>query len=216
MKRNATMIVLVIVAILIINQLDLFTDSTRLAEFISGNRDYAPVLFVALWIFRLVLFIPGVTLMILGGVFFEPFPSILLSIVGMVLSETVVYLFATVFSYGKLTNRIERKYPELKKMLEKYNYRFLALGILNPVAPTDVICYLSASIGVSYWLYIATVIVANIPLMILYSYFGISVGHSVVGIVLTVLSFVLITAISMKIWHDLKVRGGAGHPFVHR
>lgn len=34
---------------------------------------------------------------------------------------------------------LERKYPELKKLLETYNYKFLALGMQQNIIPRAVI-----------------------------------------------------------------------------
>ncbi|MDJ1630167.1 hypothetical protein QNN00_00345 [Bacillus velezensis] len=70
--------------------------------------------------------------------------SILLSMAGLFISETLVYLFSRKFASEKTTQLLEDKYPDLKVLLEAYNYKFLALGMICPAAPTDVICFLSA------------------------------------------------------------------------
>jgi uncharacterized membrane protein YdjX (TVP38/TMEM64 family) len=68
----------------------------------------------------------------------------------------------------------------------------LALGIICPIAPTDAICYLSAAAGLNYKTYIFTIILANIPLMLIYSFVGISVSDSLFGTTLVILSVMLI------------------------
>lgn len=142
LKKKITIVSIWILFIYILKQNHLFSlDMDTLKQFISGNTKYAMLLFVALWVVRLLIFIPGVTLMILGGICFDPIVGFLLSMVGMILSETVVYIFSRIFSNEKIIQYLERKHPELKTSLESYNYKLLALGIICPIAPTDAICF---------------------------------------------------------------------------
>jgi uncharacterized membrane protein YdjX (TVP38/TMEM64 family) len=200
------MIAIWILSIFLLKENHLLTfDLGGLKKFVSGNANYAMLVFVAFWLVRLLIFIPGATLMVLGGLCFNPLVGFLLSMAGMILSETVVYVFSKAFSRTKVNQFLENKNPKLKFLLETYNYKFLALGIICPIAPTDAICFLSASIGIKYWIYILTVIISNIPLILLYSYIGNSLYDSFIGILLVVLSFGLISAISIKIWNNLKI-----------
>ncbi|WP_245622819.1 VTT domain-containing protein [Lysinibacillus contaminans] len=85
--------------------------------------------------------------MILGGVYFGSIEGSLLSTVGIVLSETLVYIFSRSFAGNKMKTFLENRHPELNDLFKTYNYKFLALGIICPIALADVICFLSASIG---------------------------------------------------------------------
>ncbi|MEA1024585.1 VTT domain-containing protein [Bacillus subtilis] len=205
MKSKFLIIALWFLAIYIAKEYHLLSlDMDDLQEFISLNTKYAMLLFIALWIIRLLFFIPGVTLMFLGGVCFDPVVSFILSMAGIFLSETLVYVFSRMFSSGNMMKDLERKYPELKKLLETYNYKFLALGMICPIAPTDVVCFLSAAVGIKYTTYILTVIVTNIPLLIFSSFIVINFSESLMGTVLVVASFVLVSIISIKMWNTLK------------
>ncbi len=179
-------------------------DMDDLQGFISENTKYAMLLFIALWIIRLLFFIPGVTLMFLGGVCFDSVVSFILSMAGIFLSETLVYVFSRMFSSGNMIKDLERKHPELKKLLETYNYKFLALGMICPIAPTDVVCFLSAAVGLKYRVYILTVVITNIPLLIFSSFIVINFSESLAGTVLVIVSFVLISVVSIKMWNSLK------------
>lgn len=205
LKKKIVIVAIWILSIYILNQNHILSlDMDALKQFIAGNTKYAMLLFVALWVVRLPIFIPGVTLMILGGIFFNPITGFLLSMIGMVLSETLVYVFSKIFSSGKINQYLESKYPEVKSLLEIYNYKFLALGIICPIAPTDAICVLSAAVGLKYTTYILTIIISNIPLILLYSLIGISFSKSLLSFVLVVISFVLSSIVSIKIWNSLK------------
>ena len=194
-----------ILFIYILKHFDLLTiDINTVKEFISVNKNYSFLLFIGLWIVRLLFLIPGTTLMILGGVFFGPIEALFLSTVGTVLSETLVYIFSKSFAGKNVKTYLVNRHPELNVLLETYNYKFLALGIINPIGPADVICFLSASVGIKYSTYILTIIIASTPLRILYSYIGISLSESTVGLVFIIVSLVLVFTASIKIWNNFK------------
>ncbi|MFS0783216.1 TVP38/TMEM64 family protein [Bacillus sp. 1P06AnD] len=179
-------------------------DLNTVKEFISEYQNYAFLLFIVLWIVRLFFLVPGTPLIILGGLCFSPIEGLLLSTVGLVLSETLVYLFSRSFAGHIVKKQLENRHPELNNLLETYNYKFLALGIICPIAPTDVTCFLSASIGIKYSTYILTIIIANMPLRLLYSFIGISFSESMIGLALVIGSLVLVIIASIKIWNNLK------------
>ncbi|MBT2573117.1 TVP38/TMEM64 family protein [Bacillus sp. ISL-51] len=205
MKNKFVILGLWILAIYCLKEFDLLSlDMNDLTEFISGHAKYAMLLFLALWAARLLFFIPGVTLMFLGGICFDPIISILLSMGGLFLSETLVYIFSRRFASKKTIQFLERKYPDLKTLLEAYNYKFLALGMICPVAPTDVICFLSAAVGLKYKAYIITVLISNIPLLILSSFVVINFSESFAGIALIIVSFIFVTILTVRIWNSMK------------
>lgn len=91
---------------------------------------------------------------------------------------------------------LENHYPELNGLLETYNFKFLALGIICPIAPADVIFFLSASIGKKYSTYILSITIAVTPLRVLYSFIGFS--ESSVGVVFVIVSLVVVFIVSIK------------------
>ncbi len=205
LKKKFVMIAIWILFVYILKHFDLLSfDFRAVKEFISENKNYASLLFIGLWIVRLLFFIPGTPLMILGGVCFGPIEGSLLSTVGIVLSTTLIYLFSRSFAGNKVKKYLENRHPDLNDLLEKYNYKFLALGIICPIAPADVISFLSASIGIKYSTYILTIIIANTPIRMLYSFVGTSLTETKVGLVLVIVSLVFVFIISIKIWNTLK------------
>lgn len=123
---------------------------------------------------------------------------------GIILSETLVYLFSKTVIGTKLSRLLEKKRPELGALLETQNYKFLALGIICPIAPTDAICFLSASLGAKYMRYMLTIIVSNLPLLLLYSLIGTSISESLIGMTAGVVLLGGVTVVSINIWNNLK------------
>ncbi|MCT4595452.1 MAG: VTT domain-containing protein [Anaeromicrobium sp.] len=179
-------------------------DTEILKKYISINEKKQILLFMALWVIRLLFLIPGVTLMILGGLFLGPMKGFLVSMAGMILSETIVYLFAKTVFNSKVKDMINNKYQELSLLIKKYNYGFLALGILCPIAPTDVICFLSASAERNYIKYMFTIIIANLPIILLCSYIGIDYKENIYGVTLMLVSTSMIIFYSLKTWYHMK------------
>ncbi|RLQ93608.1 TVP38/TMEM64 family protein [Falsibacillus albus] len=205
MKKKLVIMALWLLSVFILKQTHLLTlNLEALKEFINGNTKYTMLFFVALWIVRLLAFIPGTTLMILGGVCFDPLLGFSLSMAGMILSETLIYVASKTLSSKKINQFLEHKHPTLHVLLDKYNYKFLALGIICPIAPTDAICFLSASARIKYPTYILTIMISNIPVVMLYSFLGMTTGESFFHVTLIILSVVIIGAITITIWNKLR------------
>jgi len=207
MKINKKYIFLVfwILLIVFLKKENLITfDLNQIEEYIKAKEDYMMALFILLWVIRVFIFIPGVTFMILGGIIFSPIEGILLSTIGLFLSETLVYFISKLLLGSKLNSMINKKYPEIKPLIETYNYKFLALGMIFPLAPSDAICFLSASSGIPYLKYIVTVIVANIPIVIIYSFIGLQFTESIYSILISITVIGIISIYILKIWNKLK------------
>lgn len=205
-KRIYTIVGIIAVALLIFflnNSGSVNLDLSNLEQQV-GNSAVAPLIFVGLWIMRLIIAIPGVTLTILGGLIFSPFQAFVLSLMGLVISDSLVYLLGKSGLLKNFKQKIAKKHGDMLTLIEKFNLKFLALGVLCPVAPTDVICYLSAYLGIGYIKYIATFILANIPALLLYSYLGESVQNSPLFTLFIVLTILAIGLQSLKVWNKLK------------
>ncbi|NFA59683.1 VTT domain-containing protein [Clostridium sporogenes] len=169
-----------------------------------SNEAGTMIIFISLWIVRLPILLPGFILIILGGTLFGTTNGFLLSMIGMVLSESLIYIIAKLFSNFNIKNLINKKYNYIEPLIRKYNFRFLALGIICPIAPTDVICFLSSSLGLSYIKYILTIIISNIPIIGLCSYMGINYKESSLSVIILCLTISILALYTMKIWNSLK------------
>lgn len=165
----------------------------------------AVFLFLSLWILRLIIFIPGITLTILGGLVFLPVQAFFLSLVGLTLSGTLVFLVGKKRLFKKKRDRLKEKHLDIINLIETYNYKFLALGVICPIAPTDVICYMSSYLGLPYRKYIITFIIANIPAVILYSLIGESFNSSIYNVIFIIITLIIIAIVSLKLWNDMKI-----------
>lgn len=181
-------------------------DLTAIQNIIQANEKYLIPTFLLLWTVRIFVFIPGVTFMIIGGICFGPVEAIILSTIGIFISETMIYLISKYFPCLKYTNLINEKYSDINALVKKYDYKFLGLGIICPIAPTDIVCFLAASIGIKYKNYIVTVVMANIPIVALYSFIGTSINSSIYIIAIIFMFIAIFGFIAMNKWNNARTK----------
>lgn len=204
MKRISKFLLLAVWAVLIyiLFRLNLLTGNMdNLNQFFNSCGKYKALIFIALSSLRIGALIPSAVFMILGGVIFNPFEGGLLTLISVILSETIVYLTSKILVSSCIQNLIVNKYPKLYELLLKNNTKILAIGILCPIAPSDVACFLASSTGLTYRKFIQTVVVANMPMIILYGFLGnsfLSFGNNTIMIAGFI---ILISIYSMYLWN---------------
>ncbi|MCI9302591.1 TVP38/TMEM64 family protein [Clostridium sp.] len=171
---------------------------------IIESKKFSELIFISLWYLRLILFIPGVTLMILGGLIFDPSKAFLLSMIGIVLSDILVFLLAKSKLLSGFRNKLENKYKDIIDLIEKYNYKILGIGVLCPVAPTDAIVFLSSYVGMKFSRFLVVFIIANIPALFLYSNLGESFQDSNMNTIFIIITLIISGILSIKLWNNLK------------
>lgn len=170
------------------------TDVDKVRNFLESNPARLTEIFVFISIARVVLFLPGVVFMVLGGVYFGPLTGSALSLVSIILSETIVFLMGRYFAGQMIRGYLEKRYKDIMVLADKHGYEFLALGVLCPVAPSDMVCMAASILNFEYKKYIFTIAMANTPMILLYSYLG-SNGLGMTGqkaVLLAVLAVILI------------------------
>ena len=178
--------------------IDFSVDSLR--QLIDSMK-YSEFIFVILWCIRLISLIPGVTLMILGGLIFEPEKAVILSLVGVLISDIIVFFVARINLFKGLKEKISEKHPEIIELIDSYNYKILAVGVLCPVSPTDIIVFVSSYMGITL---IFTV--SNMPAIFLYSYLGESFDGSIINTVMIVITLIITGVFSIKLWNEMKYK----------
>lgn len=204
MKRISKFVIIGIwIAIIyILYKLNLLTgNKDKLVEVFCEFGDYKELVFVALSSLRVVVLIPSAVFMILGGIIFNPLEGILLTLISVILSETIVYLTSKVLIGSNIQNYLVNKYPKLYELLLKNNMRILAIGILCPVAPSDVACFLAKSTGIDYKKFILTVVLSNTPMMILYGFLGDSFLSSNSNTMMILAIIIMISIYSLYLWN---------------
>ncbi|WP_196000550.1 VTT domain-containing protein [Clostridium sp. 1001271B_151109_B4] len=212
-KKKVYMAIFIIIAITLgiigiktlVNNLniDFSVDSLRL---MIDSMKYSELMFIMLWCIRLISLIPGVTLMVLGGLIFEPEKAVILSLVGVLISGIIVFAVARISVFKGLREKINEKHPQIIELIDLYNYKILAVGVLCPVAPTDVLVFVSSYMGISLKKFSLIFTLANMPAIFLYSYLGESFDGSIFNTIMIVITLIITGAFSIKLWNEMKYR----------
>lgn len=204
MKRISRFLIIAIWIALIytIFRLNLLTGNLdNLNKFFSSCGNYKALIFIALSSLRIAALIPSAVFMILGGMIFTPTQGFAFTLISVILSGTIVYISSKILVSSGIQNYITNKYPKFYKLLLRNNTKILAIGILCPIAPSDAACFLASSTGLNYKKFILTIIAANIPMMILYSFLGDSIISSANNTIIISTIIVLISMYSIYLWN---------------
>lgn len=173
----------------------------NLNQFLNNCGSYKELIFVALAVFRIAALIPSAVFMILAGIIFTPVEGTVLTFISVVLSETIVYIISKILISSDLQNYLIRRNPKLYRLLLKNNTKILAIGILCPLAPSDAVCFLAGSTGLSYGKFILTIVIANMPMMILYSFLGSYVISSFSNTIMISVIIAMMSIYSIYLWN---------------
>ena len=180
------------------------SDVQKIKLWLRSDTEAAIVLFIFISFVRVVVLLPNTIFFILGGICFGPILGFALSMIAFTITESAVYLFGRYFGGDTLRAYMKSRNNNIFLLLDKYGYEFLALGVLCPISPTDIVCCAAAMLGYEYKKYILTSAVANMPMMLLYSFLGESFGNSIVYNVSLGIILLLVGNYTAVLWKRLK------------
>jgi uncharacterized membrane protein YdjX (TVP38/TMEM64 family) len=115
-----------------------------LARASTSSVAAAAGLYLALGCLRGFTLVPATSLVLLGIVFFEPWPLYLLTLVGILASSACVYYFAEALHLDELLRqKHEKRLVGLHLALQRYGLPVVIGWSFFPLAPTDLICYVA-------------------------------------------------------------------------
>lgn len=200
---NLTIIITWILLFLLIKNYFKITNLADLINLIKYHPKTSTIIFLILSTTRIFTFLPGAIFMIIGGMIFDPVKSFLLTLISITISETIIFIISKNFCNGGLIEKITAKYPKIIDIAKEYNNKFLVLGILCPVAPTDLVCFISSYAGLKYKNFILTVILSNIPIIIVYNILGQSFLYSIYYFLFIACTFLGISIYLVQIWSKI-------------
>lgn len=121
-----SIVILSIIGFYLFNPIDLSIENLRMM--VKGSN-IAYLVFLGIWVIRLVAFIPGVSLMLLGGLIFSPIEALILSLSGLVLSDTLVFILGKIDLFDGIKSKIKKRYKDIYKIyyyiyISKYSSSF--------------------------------------------------------------------------------------------
>lgn len=154
-----------------------FTDSTKLQALLNQTGIFAPLLFILLQIFQVIIpIIPGGASSALGIVAFGPIWGFVYNYAGLVIDSILAFLL--VKRYGKtfiLKVCDQKTYDKYIGWLDKGKKfdRFFAAAIFFPCAPDDILCMIAGLTSMTLKKF-SMIIILGKPLALIAYSFGLS------------------------------------------
>ena len=184
---------------------------------VSNLGEWAPVVFVALYIVAAVTLVPASLLLtVSAGAMFGVWRGSLLVFIGASLGASLVYALASPLAGSRWMQRVtgDRRVDALRTAAAGEGVRIMFLLRLSPITPYSIVNYALALSGVRFTDFLAA-LHGMIPVIIMSTYYGKVVGDVaalaagvspprgpeyygllVVGLVVTIVSTILITRAS--------------------
>lgn len=207
-KRDRIIMILIfwIVVVSVLHSLGLITTDVNKINLIIGNNPIKMrCLFVFLSTVRVAFFIPQTIFIICGSMIFGPYEGFLLSVLSLAISQSIMYAVGRFFQKQLLGEEFLEKNKENIIVLKKHGYKVLALGIACPVTPSDLITVSAACIKLNYKKCIATIVMADAPMIFLYGFLGTGLQETVIFKVLAIIAITFVSYYTFYIWNKIKI-----------
>lgn len=152
----------------------------RFADWISSTV-YGPLLFVAAFVLRPVLFIPATMMTVISGFIFGPAFGLAYALIGDVASASAGYFIGRYFGedFLKTAEEITFIKKNARQMRENSFVTVLVLRFL--ILPQDLVNYASGFLKIRWFSYAIATAIGALPGIIVFSQFGASLQNPVPG-----------------------------------
>lgn len=189
--------------LLIFAKYELYNDGiNKIIKFLNTYGKYSELLFILIASVRIFTLIPCTVFIIIGGVLFNPLEAFMLTATANLISEILLFYFAKLTFGMSYQSKILQRYPKIYNMVKKNNVQILALGVSSPVVPSDIVCFLAVLTGITFVKYVVTIFIADTPVILLYTFLGISIKYSIYVFVIMLLILILFNFIGFKRWNN--------------
>ena len=130
-------------------------------------------LYLTLGCLRGFTLIPATSLVLLGTVFFPPVPLFVLTLAGIVVSSASVYYFAEALHLDELlATRHAAQMNRVRTRLDRHGLPIIIGWSFFPLAPTDLICYLSGVLRINIMTCLVGVAIGEGAICAIYIFLG--------------------------------------------
>ncbi|BCZ45049.1 hypothetical protein psyc5s11_11160 [Clostridium gelidum] len=174
----------------------------KIINFLKIYPQYSVLLFLIIASLRTITLIPCTVFIIIGCLLFSPLEAFVLATIANLLSEILLFFFTKLTLSMNYQNKMIAKYPKIYNVIEKNTVQILALGVSSPVVPSDVVCFFSSLTGISFKKYVLTIFLADTPIILLYTFLGISVKYSIYVFIVTLIVILVLSYFNFKKWNN--------------
>lgn len=182
---------------------ELYIDGAdKITGFLQAYPKYSTLLFLMIASLRIFTLIPCTVFIIIAGILFDPVKAFILVTIANLMSEILLFIFVKVTIGMGYQEKVIKKYPKIYRLIQDNNVKILALGVSSPLVPSDVICFFSTLTGIPFSKYVLTILVADTPIILLYTFLGISMKYSLYVFIVTLIIIVSVSYMNYRKWNS--------------
>lgn len=174
----------------------------KIISFLNTYKDYSAILFLIIASLRIFTLIPCTVFILIGGILFNPIEAFFLTASANLISEILLFFFAKLTFGMSYQNKMIEKHPKIYNMIKKNSVQILALGVSSPVVPSDIVCFFSVLAEITLIKYVLTIFLADTPVILLYTFLGVSLKYSIYVFIIMLILVILINIINFKKWNN--------------
>lgn len=173
----------------------------KITKLLQTYPKYSALLFLIIASFRIFTLVPCTVFIISAGILFNPVEAFILVTIANLLSEIFLFLFVKATIGMGYQEKIINKYPKIYSLVQDNNVKILALGVSSPVVPSDIVCFFSTLTGMPFSKYVLTIFIADTPVILLYTFLGISMKYSLYVFITTLIIIILVSYVNCRRWN---------------
>ncbi|HEX5514395.1 MAG TPA: TVP38/TMEM64 family protein [Gammaproteobacteria bacterium] len=147
-------------------------DPDTLRAWFAGFGVWAPVVYVLVYLFAGLVFVPATPLTIAGGVLFGALAGTLYALIAAGCSASVGFLLARYAAPAWIGRDSGARVIRLRQGVEAEGWRFVAFVRLVPIFPFSLINYGLGLTRLHFGMYLTTTVVCMLPGTFAYAYLG--------------------------------------------
>lgn len=132
----------------------------------------APFLFVLVYCFATIFFLPTMVLTLAGGAIFGPVAGTFLNLIGASIGASIAFMISRYVAYDWFNQHKGKRLNRLIADVEKRGWQFVALLRLLPLIPFNLVNYGLGITNIPLKIYVLTTVIFLIPGEIFYTYCG--------------------------------------------
>jgi len=146
--------------------------SSEIINWVDHLGWFAPLLFLIIYCFATIMFLPTMVLTLAGGALFGPFLGTLVNLLSATSGAAFSFLITRHLGYDWFSQRKGKRLRKLIAAVEQRGWMSVAFLRLVPIVPYNLVNYGLGLTAIKFRSYLITTFIFLIPAEIVYTYFG--------------------------------------------
>lgn len=141
---------------------------------------WAPIIFIVIYVFATVAFLPGLVVTLAGGLLFGAVWGTVYNLIGALTGATIAFLIARYLASDWIAKKTGGRLKQLIDGVNQEGWRFVAVVRLVPLFPFNILNYALGLTRIGICQYMIASAIFMLPATIAYTYIG-SLGEAFIN-----------------------------------